>query len=46
MRADVLRKFVFFDIVIDIRDIIACLKNNNFFLFSHMRKTQVNDDLV
>ena len=33
MRADVLMKFVFFDIEIDTRVIIAYLKNNNLFYF-------------
>ena len=33
MRVDVLMKLVFFDIEIDIRDIIAYLKDNNLFYF-------------
>ena len=33
IRIDVLIKLIFFNIEIDIRDIIAYLKNNNFFYF-------------
>ena len=33
MRVDVLMKLVFFDIEMNIRDIIIDLKNNNFFYF-------------
>ena len=33
MRVDVFIKLIFFDIEIDIRDIIIRLKDNNFFYF-------------
>ena len=45
MRVDVLIKLVFFNIKINIYNIIARLKDNNFF-FSHIRKTQINDNLI
>ena len=38
IRVDVSIKLVFFDIEIDTRDIIACLKNNNFFYFHIWKK--------
>ena len=46
MRVDVFMKLVFFDIEIDTRDIIDYLKNNNFFLFSHVRRAQINDNFI
>ena len=38
IRVDVSIKLIFFNIEIDIRDIIACLKNNNFFYFRIWKK--------
>ena len=38
MRVDVFIKLIFFDIEIDIYDIIVCLKNNNLFYFHIWKK--------